>query len=108
MASPRAAAFIVVVVYPRTKTSTFDLNYYLSKHVPLTKEIWGHYGLRFHSTSELDADSGYHISCVLEWDSKEGFDKAQKDPRSGEIHQDIESGRFTDSTPVFLAGKNVG
>lgn len=104
MASP---AFIVVVIYPRTQTSSFNLDHYLSSHVPLTKKIWGPYGLVFRSTSDLDADSGYHISAVLEWETKDGFDKAQKDPRSAEIYDDVKSGSFTDSAPVFLMGKNV-
>ena len=36
---------IVSVVYPKTETSTFDLNYYTTKHMPLVQRLWGGHGM---------------------------------------------------------------
>ena len=61
--------------------------------------------MTIHSISESDMESGYHLSIVIDWVSKEGFDKAQQDERTKEIWEDIGSGRFTNVTPVVLSGK---
>lgn len=103
-----APGFVVLVLYPRKPGTTFDWQYYLSKHTPLANEIWGPYGMKMHSISEMAAESGYHQTCVIEWESKEGYEKAQQDDRSKEIMADIADGNFTTASPVFLAGKIVG
>jgi hypothetical protein len=35
----------VSILYPRTANSTFELDYYLSKHMPLVAKFWTKYGL---------------------------------------------------------------
>ena len=60
--------------------------------------------MTFHSISESDVESGYHLSTVIDWASKEGFDNAQQDERTKEIWEDVGSGKFTNVTPVVLSG----
>ena len=102
-----APAFVVLVLYPRGPSTTFDFQDFLSKHVSIVKEVWGPYGLKIHSVSETGEESGYHCICVLEWPSKEAYAKAQLDVRTNEIHADGAKGRFTTAMPMFLEGRVV-
>lgn len=99
---------VIIVLYPRTVNTAFDLQFYREKHVPLTNEIWGPYGMKMHSVSEMDTDSGYHLTCVLEFPSIEAYEKASADERTKELIAQIDEGRFTRAKPVFLAGTVVG
>lgn len=103
-----APAHVLVILYPRDPTTTFDFEYYLSKHTALIKDIWGPYGMKIHSVSEMDGDSGYHCMCVTEWTSKEGYAKAQQDARTKEIREGSAGDGFTTAKTVFLEGKSVG
>jgi uncharacterized protein (TIGR02118 family) len=102
-----AESFVILLLYPRAPGTTFNTNYYLNHHIPLAKEIWSQYGFSVHSLTEMDSDSDYHLTGVLAFETEEGYQKAQADPRMSEIQEDIASGRFTKAQPVFLAGKRV-
>ena len=103
-----APALVTIVLYPRSNATHFNFEYYLTKHIPLAKEIWREYGMQIHSIQEMSTESGYHLACVIEWHRKDGYEQAQKDGRTKEIEHDIGSGNFTNATPVFLMGKMIG
>lgn len=97
--------FAIYVLYPRTTGSTFDYDYYITKHVSLATEIWGPYSARIHSVMQMDQNTGYHLACVVSWTDEQSYKRAQDDPRSGEIDADIGKGKFTNAKPIFLKGK---
>lgn len=101
-------AFLIYILYPRTPGTTFNYDYYTSKHAALATEIWGPYSARTHSVTKMDEASGYHLALVVEWDGKGKYEEAQKDARTKEIVEDIGSGRFTTAAPVFLEGEQLG
>lgn len=101
-------AFSVIVIYPRGKDTYFNIDYYLKSHIPLAQRLWGPFGMKVHSITHYgggDAATGaYHLSCVLDWESKEAFESAQQSAGTKEVMDDVGSGRITDVTPVFLSG----
>ena len=57
-------------MYPKTETSTFDMDYYMKTHMPLVQEKWGSHGLKNWTVAKLDESGGYSVyvfpeSCVL-------------------------------------------
>lgn len=101
-------AFSVVVIYPRGKDTYFNIDYYLQSHIPLAERLWGPFGMKLHSITHYgdtdESSAAYHLSCVLDWEGKEGFDRAQQSPSTKEVMDDVASGRITNVTPVFLSG----
>jgi hypothetical protein len=114
-----APSFVVYFLYPRDGQSTFDYDYYQSKHIPRTNEIWGRFGVKMRSVARLD--ESYHLVGMLvsysslaaipkqplsnsgqEWANKEDYQSAQKYERTKELLDDI--GNFTTSKPIFLEG----
>lgn len=58
---------IVTVIYPKTETSTFDLDYYMKTHMPLVQEKWGAHGLKNWTVTKLDESAGYSMYVFLEF-----------------------------------------
>ena len=101
-----APAFTTVIIYPRSSDTTFNLQYYLNKHIPLAKELWGKYGMEVQSISEVD--DSYHLATVLGWESREAYERALQDPGSKDVMRDVNDGNFTNAPCVFLTGNRVG
>jgi uncharacterized protein (TIGR02118 family) len=57
------------VLYPRTAGSSFNLDYYLQKHIPLVKERFGHTGLTavslLEGTGTLEGGSPHFAMIAL-------------------------------------------
>jgi uncharacterized protein (TIGR02118 family) len=93
----------VHVQYPNTDGAKFDMDYYLSKHMPMVAERCGD-ALRNWTVEEgLSGGMGGKPAaniCVgtLEFDSVEGFSSAMG-PHMPEIMGDIPN--YTDITPVL-------
>lgn len=97
--------FSVLVLYPREKGSYFNLKYYLESHIPLAERLWGPFGMGFHSITPYENGQGEcHLSCVMDWESKDAFDAAQQSAGTKEIMDDVGSGNITDVKPTFLSG----
>lgn len=92
----------VIVAYPRKEGSTFDKEYYLSKHMPLVKKHWKKHGLRSYAVTELNADGPYTYSAVLEFESLEGIGAAVQDRNTNEVMDDAKN--FSSEPPVLLHG----
>ncbi|CAA9957489.1 hypothetical protein CFE70_001067 [Pyrenophora teres f. teres 0-1] len=94
----------VLVLYPRTPTSTFNKDYYLSTHMDLVKSVWGKYGLKSYSVVETSPESGspYAFITVMDYESKEAFGEAVKDERTKEVMADVE--KFTNVKPEVVTG----
>ena len=72
--SPNGA--MVSVLYPHNVDSTFELEYYLPKHMLLVAKLWTKYGLPYWSVAQLSVDAPYRIHTLMEWDSMEAFEMA--------------------------------
>ncbi|USP72730.1 acetyltransferase, GNAT family [Curvularia clavata] len=92
----------VVVLYPRTSKSTFDLDYYISTHMPLAAKAWKKYGLETWRVAELDENAPYSIHLLMVWADREGFNNALQDPATQEIMADVKN--FSNETPIFIPG----
>jgi len=68
-------SFSVSVLYPQTADSTFDMAYYLDKHMPLVSQKWGPHGLQKWEVVEFvanpqDQSKPYSVQAILHWDSQ--------------------------------------
>lgn len=94
---------LITVTYPVDPKMKFDLDYYMSKHIPLVKERWTPHGL-----SQLQVVKGvgkpdgsppdYQIMAILTFGSLENF-KAAGQAHGREIMADIAN--YTDMQANF-------
>ncbi|MGH2389628.1 MAG: EthD family reductase [Chloroflexota bacterium] len=94
----------VTVMYPKTADSTFDLDYYLSKHIPMVKERLAPSGL---TAVQVDEGLGggapgeppaYTVICALLFDTMDGLQSGMA-THGGEIMGDIAN--FTNVRPTI-------
>jgi uncharacterized protein (TIGR02118 family) len=99
------------VLYPATPSSTFDMSYYLSSHMPLVAEKWGPFGLQAWSVVNLtnEHDGGlkppYSVQATLVWDKAESI-KTAIDKEGEVVFGDVKN--FSNEAPVFMVGEVVG
>jgi len=93
----------VVVLY--TSDAKFDMDYYLSSHMPLVKKLWGSMGLK--SWTVLKFPEGpYSVQATLYFDSMDSFQKASQDETVKEILGDVKN--FSDKDPLLMPANVVG
>ncbi len=98
---------IVSVLYPKTKDSTFDFEYYLKTHIPLVKSRWSEMGLTsvnlIQGTAAIDGGTpSYELIGQLMFDSIESLQNALS-RHGNEILGDIPN--FTNVQPIIQTGK---
>jgi hypothetical protein len=106
MSSDTKVGAIVTGLYRRSPSLHFDLDYYVSSHIPFTTKLWAPHGLLKAHVLELRPDSGFAIKVILEWKDEESWDAALKDEETKKIMDDIKN--FTNAEPLFIVGKVVG
>jgi len=88
----------LVVLYPKTESSQFDLTYYLEKHIPLVKERLTPFGLTGVDMQEsLAADAAYAMITGLAFNTTDELDKGMG-THGAELLGDIPG--FTDVQPI--------
>ncbi|KAK6434743.1 hypothetical protein LTR95_009071 [Oleoguttula sp. CCFEE 5521] len=92
------------VLYP--KGCKFDMNYYLTSHMPLVKKHWGPAGLKSYKVIQFPDDADYSVQATLEWGSKAEFDKAAGGEHTAEIMGDVPN--FSDGKPILITGEVTG
>ncbi|KAF2281371.1 uncharacterized protein EI97DRAFT_429420 [Westerdykella ornata] len=98
---------IVTVLYPCKHDARFDLDYYLTTHMPLVKQHWQKHGLQSYRVVQMQADAPYSIMAQMEFASGEAFGMAVRDEEAmGEIRADVV--RFSSEEPVIVRGEVVG
>ncbi|CAD6443665.1 cfd7a58a-c3a2-48dc-86e4-286ec6c79c84 [Sclerotinia trifoliorum] len=96
-------SFIVTVIYPKTETSTFDLDYYMKTHIPLVQEKWGPHGLKNWTVTKLDESTGYSMQALLWFESKEAW--ANGAVEAPAIMSDVPN--FSSVQPLLVFGEEV-
>jgi len=92
----------VYVLYPKNSGATFDMDYYLTKHMPMVGERLGpalkgmtvDHGL---AGGQPGTDAAYGVITTLRFDSVDAFQNAFI-PQAAEIQGDIP--RFTNIAPT--------
>lgn len=91
----------LTVSYPLTPGSTFDKEYYLSRHVPLAQDRWAAFGLQ--SVEVLFPAEGPQplaAMSIMRFAEQSGIDAALSSPRSLEVVNDVAN--FTTVQPVIF------
>jgi uncharacterized protein (TIGR02118 family) len=96
----------VIVLYPRKEGSTFDKEHYLKTHMPLAMKHWEKHGMKSYAVTELNDDSPYSYTVVIEFDSHDGFGKAGQDPGTKEVMDDVTN--FSSEKPIIIHGGVIG
>ncbi|KAI1823799.1 hypothetical protein F4861DRAFT_539649 [Xylaria intraflava] len=96
-------SYTLSVVYPGDVT--FNLDYYLTTHMPLVQKTWAPVGLKKYKVVEYTSPgTPYKIQAILTWESKEKADAALAGPGAAAILGDIPN--FSDKDATFLSGES--
>merc|ERR1712072_533476 len=91
----------VLVVYP--SGPSFDLDYYLKKHMPLVAETWTPHGLLNWEVLTFQDDAPYQVQATLYWESMEAFERAAGQEGTAKIFADIPN--YTTAQAIILKGR---
>ena len=94
----------VTVLYP--KGVKFNMDYYMSTHMPLVQKNWQSYGLQSWKVLEFGDDAPYKVQATLEWGSMDDFKKASSGPETKDVLGDVPN--FADKEPILMPGEVVG
>ncbi|KAK5123308.1 hypothetical protein LTR85_002738 [Meristemomyces frigidus] len=94
----------VTVLYP--KGCKFDMDYYMSTHMPLVQKNWSQYGLKSWKVVNFGKEAEYCVQATLEFGSMDDFKKAGGSSEAGEVMGDIKN--FCDAQPLLLSGDVQG
>lgn len=94
----------VTILYPQG--GKFNMDYYLSSHMPLVGKGWKSYGLTSWTVLEFPSEAQFTVQATLEFESLESFQKAGAGSEAQEIFGDIKN--FSDKDPVILVGEVKG
>ncbi|KKA31192.1 hypothetical protein TD95_000796 [Thielaviopsis punctulata] len=102
------ASYNVTVAYDTTPGASFDMDYYLSKHMPLVESLWKPAGLLSYKVVELDLSSPdalppLQVLCVMTWKDEASFKAAVKTPAATTIFDDVP--KFTTIPAKVYTGK---
>ena len=97
------------VMYPQQQGKQFNMEYYLSKHMPLVREKWRvllqeAYVTRGLAGGAPGAPPVYHVMAHISFASMDDLNQALK--AGGELFADIPN--FTDLQPAVQIGEVVG
>lgn len=92
------------VLYPQD--AKFDMDYYLSSHMPLVQKLWGPAGLKSWKVIKYPEDQPYSVQATLEWGDFEDFVKASQGAQTAEILGDVKN--FCDKDPILMPGQVLG
>jgi uncharacterized protein (TIGR02118 family) len=94
-----------IVLYPAVDGATFDLDYYLTIHMPMVDKYWKDFGLKSWTVTKYGDKSPYSISCRTVWESLEARQQALEDPGTDKIMDDVI--KFSSEKPITIAGRIV-
>ena len=101
-------SFAITVVFPTHADSNYNIDYYVSHHMPLIERHWKKFGLKSWSVTKfapgLDGNPPlYAFGSVVSWENEEGMKEAFGSPEAAEIMGDVPN--FSNVQPIFLLGQ---
>ncbi|KAK5136234.1 hypothetical protein LTR08_003841 [Meristemomyces frigidus] len=94
----------VTVLY--SKGTDFNMDYYMSKHMPLVQSLWSQYGLTSWKVIDFGKDAEFCVQATLEFESMDSFQKAAGSKEAGEVMGDVKN--FADKNPLLIPGNIKG
>lgn len=95
------------VIYPKDHETTFDPEYFIETHAPMTRRILDEYTESMIISKGIEnypsGAPGVYFIVTFVFKSRESFDKS--DRVAGQIHKDIEN--FYNKRPRLLLGEVV-
>ncbi|WP_163849691.1 EthD family reductase [Pseudooceanicola aestuarii] len=66
------------VAYPKTADTTFDMTYYLDRHMALVRDTWGAgvAGVAVSADAGLDPQAPFHVIVTMEFTDRAALDTA--------------------------------
>ena len=68
------------IVYPNKEGTKFNLDHFVSKHMPLAMKHWAQYGLKGYEITEFDTINGekpqFSVQCIMKWEKSGCLEKA--------------------------------
>ena len=100
----------ITVMYENVDDATFDLDYYLNKHMPLVDEKFARFGIKgWRVVKAVDGPAGdkplYNIIATLEFDTPQQFRDAVA-AEAEAVFGDVPN--FSNRSPVVVIGDVVG
>lgn len=100
----------ITVMYENVDDATFDLEYYLGKHMPLVDEKFARFGLKgWRVVKAVDGPTGdkplYSVIATLEFDTAQQFQDAVA-AEGGPVFGDVPN--FSNKQPVVVIADVVG
>ncbi|KEQ90349.1 hypothetical protein AUEXF2481DRAFT_704467 [Aureobasidium subglaciale EXF-2481] len=97
-----------ILLYPFKAGSTFNINYYISTHMPSVAKLYGPYGLVRWEVLQFSGDetSPYIVQTVLFWDNLDQLNAANSSDGAKYLREDIKN--FSSVMPVALVGNIAG
>lgn len=93
--------FRVSVMYLRSDSSYFDLDYYENNHMPMVKSYIGKECKAVQIEMPLNEEQPYHVLAHLLFESLESFQKSYM-PHSVAIKEDVKN--YTNIVPLVQMG----
>ncbi|WGY71374.1 EthD family reductase [Burkholderia cepacia] len=91
----------LIVSYPATEGSTFDRDYYLSKHIPLARTAWSEFGLQ---SAEIlfpsVAPQPFAGVVILKFTDQAALSAALSSAKTAEVIGDVPN--FTNIAPTIF------
>ena len=101
-------ATTITVLYENVEDATFDLGYYMAKHMPLVEEKFKPFGIKGWRVKAVGTPSGgtplYNIIANLEFDAADQF-RAAVAAEGGVVFGDVPN--FSNKDPVVVIGDLV-
>ncbi len=102
--------YILTVTYPNSKGSTFDFDYFRTKHLPEVGKAFGPFGLGFASVlrgeQSLDGKApAYYATTILSFRDEQGARDAIVSDAGKALAEDISN--FTTAKPVMQFNSSV-
>lgn len=96
--------YILTVTYPNSKGSTFDFDYFRTRHLPEVGKAFGQFGLGYASVlrGEQSVDGkapAYHATTILSFRDEQGARDAVASDGGKALAEDIAN--FTSAKPVL-------
>jgi uncharacterized protein (TIGR02118 family) len=98
---------VIGVLYPNQAGTSFDLDYYRSKHLPLVRRLLAPMGMRsltYFEPVATDPEFAYRLVAELRFDTMEATNAALA-AHGPETQADIPN--FTDSVPQIVIAEEV-